>query len=52
MIGRPVRSAAERQKLDRIVRLFEQVGADMEGNYRQRLYRLKSWLGAGLMAAA
>ncbi|WP_374585371.1 hypothetical protein [Pseudoduganella sp.] len=48
----PVRSAAERQKLDRIVRLFEQVGADMEGNYRQRLYRLKSWLGAGLMAAA
>ncbi|WP_446728955.1 tetratricopeptide repeat protein, partial [Pseudoduganella sp. OTU4001] len=47
-----VRTAAERQKLDRIVRLFEQVDADMEGNYRQRLYRLKSWLGAGLMAAA
>lgn len=47
-----VRTAAERQKLDRIVRVFEQVGADMEGNYRQRLYRLKSWLGAGLMAAA
>ncbi|HEY0586544.1 MAG TPA: hypothetical protein VGD52_10445, partial [Pseudoduganella sp.] len=39
-----VRTAAERQKLDRIVRLFEQVDADMEGNYRQRLYRLKSWL--------
>ncbi|XLZ68361.1 hypothetical protein ABT364_17650 [Massilia sp. SR12] len=47
-----VRTAAERQKLDRIVRVFEQVGADVEGNYRQRLYRLKSWLGAGLMAAA
>ena len=47
-----VRTAAERQKLDRIVRLFEQVDADVEGNYRQRLYRLKSWLGAGLMAAA
>lgn len=47
-----VRTAAERQKLDRIVRVFEQVGGDMEGNYRQRLYRLKSWLGAGLMAAA
>ena len=47
-----VRTAAERQKLDRIVRLFEQVDADMEGNYRQRLYRLKSWFGAGLMAAA
>jgi uncharacterized protein len=24
----------------------------MEGNYRQRLYRLKSWLGADMMAAA
>lgn len=47
-----VRTAAERQKLDRIVRLFEQVGVDMEGNYRQRLYRLKSWLGADMMAAA
>jgi TPR repeat protein len=47
-----VRTAAERQKLDRIVRLFEQVDADLEGNYRQRLYRLKSWLGAGMMAAA
>jgi len=47
-----VRTAAERQKLDRIVRLFEQVDADMEGNYRQRLYRLKSWLGADMMAAA
>lgn len=47
-----VRTAAERQKLDRIVRLFEQVGADVEGNYRQRLYRLKSWLGADMMAAA
>lgn len=47
-----VRTAAERQKLDRIVRLFEQVGGDVEGNYRQRLYRLKSWLGADMMAAA
>lgn len=47
-----VRTATERQKLDRIVRLFEQVDADMEGNYRQRLYRLKSWLGADMMAAA
>lgn len=47
-----VRTAAERQKLDRIVRLFEQVGVDMEGNYRQRLYRLKSWLGTDMMAAA
>ena len=47
-----VRTAAERQKLDRIVRLFELVDADMEGNYRQRLYRLKSWLGADMMAAA
>lgn len=47
-----VRTAAERQKLDRIVRLFEQVDAEMEGNYRQRLYRLKSWFGAGTMVAA
>ena len=47
-----VRTAAERQKLDRIVRLFEQVGADVEGNYRQRLYRLKSWVGADVMVAA
>ncbi|MGW8389976.1 SEL1-like repeat protein [Pseudoduganella sp. HUAS MS19] len=47
-----VRTAAERQKLDRIGRLFEQVDAEMEGNYRQRLYRLKSWLGADMMAAA
>ncbi|MTW09784.1 hypothetical protein GM658_04160 [Pseudoduganella eburnea] len=47
-----VRTAAERQKLDRIVRVFEQVGTDMEGNYRQRLYRLKSWFGADMMVAA
>jgi TPR repeat protein len=38
-----VRTAAERQTLDRIVRLFEKLDADAEGNYRQRLYRLKSW---------
>jgi len=47
-----VRNAAQRQALDRIVHLFEQVDAQAEGNYRQRLYRFKSWLGAGLMAAA
>lgn len=47
-----VRTAAERHKLDRIARLFEQLDADVEGNYRQRLYRLKSWLGADLKAAA
>lgn len=46
-----VRTAAERHKLDRIVRLFEQVGM-VEGNYRQRLYRLKSWAGGELMVAA
>jgi hypothetical protein len=39
-----LRSAEDRQALDRAVRLFEQVdgGPDgPEGNYRQRLYRLK-----------
>jgi hypothetical protein len=48
-----VRTARERQALDRIVRLFEKIdsGPDgLEGNYRQRLYRLKTWLpdGAGV----
>jgi TPR repeat protein len=44
-----LRTARERQALDRIVRLFEEVdsGPDgLEGNYRQRLYRLKTWLPA------
>ncbi|MRW90979.1 hypothetical protein GJ699_13365 [Duganella sp. FT80W] len=44
-----LRTARERQALDRIVRLFESIdsGPDgLEGNYRQRLYRLKTWLPA------
>ncbi|TFW30659.1 tetratricopeptide repeat protein, partial [Duganella callida] len=54
-----LRTARERQALDRIVRLFEAIdsGPDgLEGNYRQRLYRLKTWLPSGvadeLLAAA
>lgn len=39
-----VRSGRQRQALDRAVRLFEGHGAALEGNYRQRLYRLKTWL--------
>jgi TPR repeat protein len=53
-----LRTARERQALDRIVRLFEKIdsGPDgLEGNYRQRLYRLKTWLpdsgDDGLLAA-
>jgi len=53
-----LRTARERQALDRIVRLFEEIdsGPDgLEGNYRQRLYRLKTWLpvdaGDDLLAA-
>ncbi len=52
-----LRTARERQALDRIVRLFEAIdsGPDgLEGNYRQRLYRLKTWLtsaGDDLLAA-
>jgi TPR repeat protein len=45
-----LRTARERQALDRIVRLFEEIdsGPDgLEGNYRQRLYRLKTWLPVG-----
>lgn len=41
-----LRTARERQALDRIGRLFEHLdnGPDgLEGNYRQRLYRLKTW---------
>ena len=44
-----LRTARERQALDRISRLFDGVdnGPDgPEGNYRQRLYRLKTWLPA------
>ncbi|MYM80847.1 hypothetical protein GTP44_02575 [Duganella sp. FT50W] len=46
-----LRTARERQALDRIVRRFESIdsGPDgWEGNYRQRLYRLKTWLAAGV----
>jgi len=52
-----LRTAQERQALDRILRLFEQVDGGVqgaEGNYRQRLYRLKTWLplaAAQLLAA-
>lgn len=45
-----LRTARERQALDRISRLFDAIdgGPDgPEGNYRQRLYRLKTWLPAG-----
>lgn len=44
-----VETAQERHALDRIGRLFEQVGcgpSGPEGNYRQRLYRLRTLLGA------
>jgi uncharacterized protein len=54
-----VRSARQRQALDRAARVFEPFdssAAGPEGNYRRRLYRLKTWLlqlaGAdGLLAA-
>lgn len=39
-----IETGAERQALDRIVRLFEDVDCSLngpEGNYRQRMYRLK-----------
>ena len=41
-----VDTAQERQALDRVARLFESVDCGPggpEGNYRQRLYRLKTW---------
>lgn len=44
-----LRTARERQALDRISRLFDDVDGGLdgpEGNYRQRLYRLKTWLPA------
>ncbi|MFA9216380.1 MAG: tetratricopeptide repeat protein [Sphingomonadaceae bacterium] len=52
-----LRTAHERQVLDRLQRLFDTVdsGPDgIEGNYRQRLYRLKTWLpqAAGELLAA
>ena len=43
-----VEPGQERQALDRIVRLFAQVDcgpSGPEGNYRQRLYRLRTLLG-------
>ena len=52
-----LRTAQERQALDRVLRLFENMDAGLqgiEGNYRQRLYRLKTWLplaAAQLLAA-
>ena len=42
-----IRTAQERQVLDQVVRLFERVDCSVagpEGNYRQRLYRLKCYL--------
>ncbi|MDN2711199.1 hypothetical protein O0880_17405 [Janthinobacterium sp. SUN118] len=42
-----IRTAQERQVLDQVMRLFERVDCGMdgpEGNYRQRLYRLKCYL--------
>ncbi len=50
-----LRTAHERQVLDRALRLFEAVdcGPDgVEGNYRQRLYRLKTWLPVADLLAA
>jgi len=45
-----VRTARQRQALDRVARLFESVDCSTdgpEGNYRQRLYRLKTLLPDG-----
>lgn len=43
----PIRTARQRQVLDRALRVFERFDGAMEGNYRQRLYRLKTWLARG-----
>ncbi|MDY0963490.1 hypothetical protein [Massilia sp. CFBP9026] len=46
-----VESAQQREALDRIVRLFEQVDCGPtgpEGNYRQRLYRLRTLLNVAI----
>ena len=42
-----IRTAQERQVLEQVLRVFEQVDCSLagpEGNYRQRLYRLKCYL--------
>ncbi|WP_460829649.1 tetratricopeptide repeat protein, partial [Massilia agilis] len=44
-----IETAPERQALDRIVRVFDNIDcgpSGPEGNYRQRLYRLRTLLGA------
>lgn len=41
-----LRTARERQLLDHILCQFDQVDASVEGNYRQRLYRLKTCMPA------
>jgi hypothetical protein len=44
-----VATAQERQALDAIVRVFDNIDCGPtgpEGNYRQRLYRLRTLLGA------
>jgi len=49
-----VNTAEERQALDRIVRLFENVDCGPggpEGNYRQRLYRLRTLVADAAMGA-
>jgi hypothetical protein len=46
-----VESAQERQALDRIVQVFDNIDCGPtgpEGNYRQRLYRLRTLLGAAM----
>jgi uncharacterized protein len=46
-----VETAAERQALDRIVRVFDNIDCGPtgpEGNYRQRLYRLRTLLGTAV----
>ncbi|KQQ32619.1 hypothetical protein ASF61_13805 [Duganella sp. Leaf126] len=49
-----LRTAQQRQLLDQVVAQFDRAGAAPEGNYRQRLYRLKHCLpalaGAGCSA--
>ena len=50
-----VETAQERQALDRIVRLFENVDCGPggpEGNYRQRLYRLRTLMADAAMSGA
>lgn len=41
-----LRTAQERQLLDQVVAQFDRLDGGMEGNYRQRLYRLKTCLPA------